>query len=308
MREHSNSTLAASDAPVVRGALVTIFVPDDHPLLQLKRAVNWKAITAVMNEHWRKAGKNVAGGRGLPWPVSLYVPLLVLMWLESLHARQMEKYSSESVVARRFLDLTEQQLMHVRDHSAIARAEAALGAEGKAAVNALIISTAQELGFAKSEILSADTTVQEPVIGYPNEPGILRGMAERIERNLKKLTAGGVKLAQAGIEKAKEIYKSVKQHHLFATTKEERKKLLEHLVKQSAALISTTKGVIQQVSPRCGQCKQKAAAKLQRMVEVSQQLLPQIKQWMKTGKVATEKIIHVGITAARAIVRGRGRV
>jgi hypothetical protein len=308
MREHSNSTLAASDAPVVRGALVTIFVPDDHPLLQLKRALNWKAITAVMIEHWRKAGKNVAGGRGLPWPVSLYVPLLVLMWLESLHARQMEKYSSESVVARRFLDLTEQQLMHVRDHSAIARAEAALGAEGKAAVNALIISTAQELGFAKSEILSADTTVQEPVIGYPNEPGILRGMAERIERNLKKLTAGGVKLAQAGIEKAKEIYKSVKQHHLFATTKEERKKLLEHLVKQSAALISTTKGVIQQVSPRCGQCKQKAAAKLQRMVEVSQQLLPQIKQWMKTGKVATEKIIHVGITAARAIVRGRGRV
>lgn len=37
-------------------------------------------------------------------------------------------------------------------------------------------------------------------------------------------------------------------------------------------------------------------------------LLPQIKHWMKTGVVATEKIIHAGITEARAIVKGQGRV
>lgn len=308
MREPGHSTTAASAVPEVCGVSVTIFVPDDHPLLQLKRALDWEAITTVMVKHWWKAGKNVAGGRGLRWPVELYVPLLVLMWLESLHARQMEKYSSESVVARRFLALTEQLLLHVRDHSSIARAEAALGAEGQAAVNALIISTAQALGFATSEILSSDTTVQEPAIGYPNEPGILRGMAERIARNLQKLKAGGVKVAQDGIEKAKEIYKSVKQHHLFARTKEERKRRLAQIVKQSAELIQTTKELIQQISKRCGQCKQKAAAKLQPMVEVSAQLLPQIKQWLKTGKVATEKIIHVGITAARAIVKGQGRV
>jgi hypothetical protein len=292
----------------VSGQLVSIFVPDDHPSLQLKRGLDWGVITAVMVKHWRQAGKNVDGGRGLPWPASLYARLLVLMWLECLHSRQMEKYVSESVVARRFLDLTEEQMMHVRDHSSIARAEAALGAEGKAEVNALIIGEAQELGFTSGRILSSDTTVQEPAIGYPNEPGILKGLAERIERALKKLKQRGVKLAQAGIEKAKEIYARVKEHHLFGTTKEEKQNTLTHIVKQSETLIEMVKQVINQVSTRCGRLKQQAAAKLQQMVEVARQLIPQIRHWMRTGKVASEKIIHAGITQARAIVKGKGRV
>lgn len=250
MREHSYSTTAASAPPEARGMLVSIFVSDDHPLLRLKRALDWHKITAVMIRHWRAAGKNLDGGRGLPWPVDLYVPLLVLMWVESLHSRQMEKYISESVVARRFLDLSHQQLMHVRDHASIARAEAALGAAGKVEVNELVLTTAQQIGFTNGEILSADTTVQEPAIGYPHEPGILKGLAARIVRGLQKLKARGVKLASDGIEKANEISFIVKQHHLFAKTKEEKKKLLDELVKESEKLIGITKQVIMQVSLR----------------------------------------------------------
>jgi hypothetical protein len=55
--------------------LVSIFVANNPPLLQLKRALDWPAIQAVRVRHWRAAGKNVAGRPGLPWPVSLYVPL-----------------------------------------------------------------------------------------------------------------------------------------------------------------------------------------------------------------------------------------
>jgi hypothetical protein len=258
--------------------------------------------------YWRKAGKNVDGGPGLPWPVALYVPLLVLMWLKSYHARQMEEYLSESVVARRFLDLQVEQVQPIRDHSSIARAEAALGAEGKAAVNALIIKTAAQLQFTDRRTLSSDTTVQEPAIGYPNEPGILKGLAERIERALTKLRARGVQAAREGIAQAQAVYRRVKHHHLFAKTAEEKKQVLAEIVKQSEALCETTKAVIAHVSARCGHGKQRAAATLRRMVAVAQTLLPQIKQWMRTGRVATEKIIHAGLTAARAITKGKGKV
>lgn len=309
MREQNDSTTAQNAASAeVCGTFVTILVPDDHPLLQLKRALDWDAITAVMIGSWRKAGKNIAGGRGKPWPVSLYVPLLVLMWLKSYHSRQMEEYTSESVVARRFLDLTDHQMMHVRDHSNIDRAAAGVDAQSRAEINALLIKTAQEVGFTDGAVLSSDTTVQEPAIGYPHEPGILQGMAERIARSLKKLKQHGVKLAQAGLAKTKEIYRSVKEHHLWATTKEAKKQLLKRIVKQSEELISTTEEVISQVSARCGEVKQQAVARLKRMVGVSRLLIPQIKHWMKTGRVAAGKIIHTGITEARAIVRGRGRV
>jgi hypothetical protein len=62
------------------------------------------------------------------------------------------------------------------------------------------------------------------------------------------------------------------------------------------------------VSTRCGQAKQKAAAKLKDMVAVGRRLLPQIKHWLTTGKVAAGKIIHVGLAAARAIVKSGRRV
>jgi hypothetical protein len=308
MRERSDSTPAGGGAPTVHGAWVSIFVGDDHPLLRLKQALDWAAITEGMVTQWRRAGKNVDGGPGLPWPVALYVPLLVLRWLKSYHSRQMEEYLSESVVARRFLALPDAELKPLRDHSNIARAEAALGAEGKAAVNALVIKTAQQLQFTDGKTLSADTTVQEPAIGYPNEPGILKGWAERIARALKKLRAGGVQGAKEGIAKAQEVYRGVKHHHLFAQTQAEKKKILAEIVKQSEELIARTQAVVAHVSARCGHGKQRAAATLRRMVAVAHTLLPQIKQWMRTGRVATEKLIHTGITAARAITKGRGKV
>jgi hypothetical protein len=307
MRERSDCTPAGGGTPAVNGAWVSLFVGDGHPVIRLKQALDWVTITAVMVLHWRRAGKNVDGGPGMPWPVALYVPLLVLMWLKNYHARQMEEYLSESVVARRFLDLRVAGVQQIRDHASIARAEAALGAEGKAAVNAVILKTAQQLQFTNGEILSADTTVQEPAIGYPNEPGILKGWTERIERALQKLRARGVQAARAGIAQAREIYKSVKHHHLFATMREEKRRILQHLVTQSAELTKTVEAVLQQVSARCGRVKQRAAATLSRLGAVAHTLLPQIKQWLKTGRVATEKIIHSGITAARAIPKGRGK-
>lgn len=260
-----------------------------------------------MTRHWREAEKNDDGGRGLPWPTQLYMPLLVLMWVKSYHSRQMEEYLTESVVARRFLDLEIVELRQIRDHSNIARAEAALGAAGKAEINALLIRTAEGLGLTDGRTLSADTTVQEPAIGYPNEPGILKGLAQRVERAMKKLKKRGLKAASSGMEMAEEIYQEVKKHHLFAATKEEKQKTLRRIVKKTEELIKITKEFIAQVGKRSGRVKLQAVEMLKRMVDVSRQLLPQVKSRMKTGKVAKEKIIHAGITEVRAIVKGRGK-
>ena len=71
MRAGDQGTGGGAGVPSPSGQRVAIFVPESHPLLQLKRALDWEAIAAVMVTHWRAAGKNVAGGPGLPWPVSL---------------------------------------------------------------------------------------------------------------------------------------------------------------------------------------------------------------------------------------------
>ena len=71
MRDQGESTPDGDGAPAGQGAWGSIFVPDEHPVLRRKGALNWNAIPAGMVTYWRAAGKNGEGGPGLPWPVSL---------------------------------------------------------------------------------------------------------------------------------------------------------------------------------------------------------------------------------------------
>jgi hypothetical protein len=164
--------------------LVQIEVSPTHPLLVLKRSLPWEAITEAMTRHWRAHGKNVDGGPGLPWDVSLYVPLVVLMLIKHFDSRQMEAYLAENVVARVFMGRHRDVQAQIRDHSNIARAYAALGQAGIDEVTHLVIKQAHAFGFVDEGVISSDTTAQELAIGYPNEPGILRGLAQRCGRAL----------------------------------------------------------------------------------------------------------------------------
>src|SRR5918997_6820340 len=171
---------------------VQIEVLPTHPLLVLKRALPWEAISEAMTRHWRAHGKNVDGGPGLPWDVALYVPLVVLMLIKHFDSRQMEAYLAENVVARVFIGRQRAAKAQIRDHSNIARAYAALGKEGIDAVNRWVVKEAHRFGFVDEGSLSADTTAQELPIGDPNEAGILRGLAQRCGRALTQLKKRGI--------------------------------------------------------------------------------------------------------------------
>ena len=187
MKEQDHCTLGLCPATTANGAIVSITVNPTHPLLQLKRALPWEALCEVMTRHWRRTGKNTDGGPGLPWDVALYVPLVVLMVVKNLNSREMEAYLAENVGARVFIGRQDDPTPQIRDHSSIARAYTALGKDGVDEVNALILHVAKDSGFADVRLLSSDTTAQELPIGYPNEPGILRGLAQRCGRALVKL-------------------------------------------------------------------------------------------------------------------------
>lgn len=70
MKAASHCMLEACPEASSMAQLVQIEVSPSHPLLLLKRALPWEAITEVMTRHWRSHGKNVDGGVGLPWDVS----------------------------------------------------------------------------------------------------------------------------------------------------------------------------------------------------------------------------------------------
>ena len=285
--------------------LVQIEVAPTHPLLLLKQALPWEAITETMTRHWRQNGKNVDGGPGLPWDVSLYVPLVVLMLIKVFDSRQMEAYLAENVVARVFIGRYRDVQAQIRDHSNIARAYAALGKSGIDEVNRLIVKEAHRFGFVDEGVVSADTTAQELPIGYPNEPGILRGLAQRCGRALTQLQKRGVDGLQGALEQVQTILRSVKEHHLFTKGKSDKREVLTRIVKEVGELIGQTRPLVEALGTSTDQVIQSARSRLMAMHAVIKPLIAQIVQWMTTGVVATNKIIHVGIPQARAIVRNK---
>jgi hypothetical protein len=305
MKEHGYCTSGVCPETSEKGEMVQLYVDRNHPLLQLKRALPWERLFEVMSRHWREAGKNVDGRPGLSWDVSLYVPLMVLMVVKHLNSRAMEAYLAENVVARVFMGCQSTPWPQIRDHSNIARAYASLGKDGLEEVTALILHVAKDYGFCDIGILSSDTTAQELLIGYPNEPGILRGLAQRCGRALKKLEARGVLGLEGALEQVDVILRSVKEHHLFAKGKAEKQQILARLLAEVGRLMAQSGALVTGLSKRCDRVTQSAVSTLVSMQEVAKKLMPQIVQWMSTGVVARGKILHAGITQARSIVRNK---
>ncbi len=305
MKDLSHSTPDVCPETTSHGEIVSVFVESDHPLLRLRRALPWEQITEVMIREWRLSGKNVDGGPGRSLDVSLYVPLVVLMLVKRFNSRQMEAYVAENVVARVFLSRQSDATAHIRDHANIARVYAALSQEGLDALNTLMLHEATRHGFADAGILSSDTTMQELPIGSPNEPGILRGIAQRCLRALDKLGKQGVKGIEGAVEQATHVLRSVKEHHLFAKGKEVKQQLLERMMGETQQMFASTDGLVERLGQPREAVKRAALRTLRAMAEVARALLPQIVHWLTTGKVAKGKILHAGLPQALSVVRNK---
>lgn len=285
--------------------IVAVPVNPDHPLLKLKEMLPWNQLQSIADSAWRKNGKNVDHGKGRKWDLRLYLMIIILKIILGLNSRQMEENLAENAVSRMFIEYEDHPEPQIRDHSNIARAEESLGKEALQEINDVILRLAQKMGYADINSLSADTTVQEQAIGYPNEPGILRGVAERCCRIFNKLMKNGVQVGKKALNKTEEIITSAKEYHLFAKGHEEKEGILSRMLEQVRELQDQAVETIRSIKDATNRTIVSARNKLFEMQEVTSVLVPQILQWLTTGVVAKDKILHPSNTKARAIVKNK---
>jgi hypothetical protein len=180
-----------------------------------------------------------------------------------------------------------------------------LGKAGIEEVTGLVIQQAHRLGFVDEGVMSSDTTAQELPIGYPNEPGILRGLAQRCGRALRRLKERGVQGLEGALGQVETILRSVKEHHLFTKGRQEKREVLTRILTEVGSLMVQTRPLIEGLETSSDQVIQSARSRLVAMHRVIELLMGQIVHWVSTGKVAANKIVHVGIPQARAIVRNK---
>jgi hypothetical protein len=178
-----------------------------------------------------------------------------------------------------------------------------LGKDGVEEIHTLILHVARDCGFADVRILASDTTAQEWPMGYPNAPGILRGLAQRGGRALAKLKTRAV----VGIDPARApvqtMLQTVKEPHLFAKRPADKRQGLSRLLTAVGPLMVQTRLLVARLGARRDRVTHTAITPLPTRHEVAKRLIPQLVPWLTTGVVAKGTIWHAGVTQARAIVR-----
>jgi hypothetical protein len=110
---------------------------------------------------------------------------------------------------------------------------------------------------------------------------------------------------EGALEQVQTILRSVKEHHLFTRDKADKRQVLIRILREVGELMVQTRPLVEPLANRSDRVIQSARSRLMAMHEVIKPLMGQIVQWISTGKVAANKIVHVGIPQARAIVRNK---
>jgi hypothetical protein len=282
-----------------------ISLPDNHPIVVLTDTVDWTEIEARAEKIREKKLKTAAGR---PPHLRATLGALILMALRRMPYRELEEQIRYYAPARYLCGLTETDW--TPDFRTIQDFAQLLGQDGVKLINQAVVEQAVELGLADTRLAVADMTAQEAAIPHPNEMGLLAGFVRSVESAARKtatILKGFVSKAAGSIKAAKE---QLRKYRLFAKNKTKEGK--DRMVAQMTRIIE---GINQELGKALTVASEQghklrghavvAQRKLYELHDTMNKLVPQIRHWLRTGFVASGKILNLHIPELYSIVRGK---
>jgi len=273
-----------------------IHINENHELLRLAKVIPWpEQIEIAMNCRASKV-------KALVGPEPHYRELLgavALMSVRSITYRQAEDQIKHYAPARYLCNLMDSSWSP--DHITIFDFVQMLGPAGMERLNTTFLKEAQNLGILDATSLMSDTTAQEAMIPYPNEVGLMKRFTDLVSKAVSKAGNKASPIKSKVKEISKKVKSLVRASHLFAKTKEQKRKVGKKLYHTTMELHALVKSCLSQST----NIKNKSVIELQRLSDLMNVLFPQILHFIKTGFVAPKKIIHLQMSELYSIVRGK---
>jgi hypothetical protein len=185
-----------------------------------------------------------------------------------------------------------------------------LGEDGCRLINEAVVKQAVALGLADAKVAVADMTAQEAAIPHPNEMGLLGGFVRSIEAAAHKAGQGFKDFLGKAHGKFRAAKEQLRKYRLFAKSKTKAAK--NRMVAQMTSIVE---GINQKLGKALAAASEQgrklrghavvARRKLAELHETMGKLVPQIRHWLRTGFVASGKIISLNIPQLYSIVRGK---
>jgi hypothetical protein len=277
----------------------------DHQMVLISQALDWDLIQAIGEIHREKKNKS---NQGRSPHFRALSGAIVVKILKACDYRSVEDYIRNYLPARYLCDLQNSQW--TPDHNTIWNYEVMLGEAGLQEINDYVLKTVVDLGFANPTGLCADTTAQEALIPHPTEVGHMGSFMKSMKKSLKTIVSKTKEVTKKVFVKMKTKFSSIaeiiREHRLFAKTKEARLKLTEDLYSNTQGLILDLEKLISNVDQEklTGNAK-KSFFRLVDLYNNMCRMMPEINLWIEKGKVVKGKIVSLFNPDFKAINRGK---
>jgi IS5 family transposase len=179
-----------------------------------------------------------------------------------------------------------------------------------ARLNEHTVKEAVRQGLANETLMVADTTAQEAAIPYPNEMNLMATFISAVAAASGQAGGALKAFARATKETVQEAKGRLRGFRLFAKekTKAARLKLMREMCNLVEGAQSGLKAALQAGEPHKDRLigyGRVAHAKARQLHETMTTLLPQIRYWLRTGFVATNKIVSLHMRELYSVVRGK---
>jgi len=280
-----------------------IEVEASHPMVSLTDSLDWTALIELVREIRRS---KLTSNAGRPPHLRALIGAVILMAMKNMTYREAEEQIRYYAPARYLCGLTETDW--TPDFTTIQDFTQLMGEEGLKAINEHVVGLAVEEGHADPTLMVADTTAQEAAIPYPNEMGLLGQFVSVVSNASKKAGSALKEFAKRVRSKGEKVKKKVRAHRLFAKTKEAKDKLLGEVASIVDGLQGQLGKALHTAAAGASRLRGRANvahAKVCQVHETMGKLLPQVRHWLETGRVAVDKIISLHIPQLYSIVRGK---
>jgi transposase, IS5 family len=281
----------------------TITIAENHRLVVMTEEIDWTEFEELI-QSIRMSTLTSAAGR--PPHLRALAGALALRATRKMTYRETEDLIRYYAPARYLCGLTE--TTWTPDANTIQDFEQLMGEDGMRRINEYVVKWAVEERLADPTLVVADTTAQEAAIPYPNEVGHMASFLSAVLAASTKTGKALSEFAKGLVPQFKAAKQKVRAHRLFAGTVSAKRKLTRELA-----------AIVEKVNLELGRALQAAGAQRERLAKYGKvawdklhalhgtmdKLLPQIRYWLRTGRVAAGKIVNVHIPELYSIVRGK---
>jgi hypothetical protein len=284
-----------------------IAIQKDHEMVVISKALNWDLFQEIAATARARVIKTTRGQT--PHYRQLNGAVVVRI-LKGYDLRGTEDLIRNYIPARFLCDL--QNSDWTPDHNTIWEYEVMLGELGLQEINDTVLREVTRLGFADPKGLCADTTAQEGFIPHPTEVGHMNSFMKSMKSNLETLLTNSKGIGRSLMNKLKEKFakvgEKVRFHRLFAKTTEMRREINQELLSLSSDLANGLGSLIENIDLKANQVCGSGRRALNNLTEIYNnfcRMLPEIQEWIQSGKVAKEKIVSLFTPEFKAIDRGK---